>query len=141
MSFTPVHYMTAEGSGTVVFPFLTLNGGLLPSGPEFEREQRTGVDGIGIWNTGSRGQPFQVQTSRDCADASAAATAFAAYLAAQGTKKDLYYCGLLWGTILVHKVALQQIRKFGVGVGGVNAFTGGSGAVLLAQWTIETLDT
>jgi len=141
MSFTPLHYMTAEGSGTIDFPFLTLNGALMPSAPNFERETRVGVDGIAVWNVGSRGEPFQIQTALDCVSSSAAATALAAYVAATGTKKDLYYCGLLWGTIFVHKVTLQQIRKFTAGVGGVQGFTGGSGAVLYATWTIETLDT
>ncbi len=141
MSVSPLHYMTAEGSGVVLLPFLTLQGGLLPSAPQFEREQRTGVDGIGIWNTGARGEPFQIQTTLDCVGVAAAASAFAAYLATVGTKKDLYYCGALWGTILVHKVTLQQIRKFTAGVGGIQGFSGGSGAILSAQWQIETLDT
>ena len=141
MSFTPLHYMTAEGSGTIVFPFLTLQNGLTPSAPEFEREVRPGVDGIGIWLTGSRGEPFQISTSLDCVNVAAAQSAFAAYLAAIATKKDLYYAGALWGTVLIHKVSLQQIRKLSAAVGGVQGFTGGSGALLLANWTIETLDT
>lgn len=141
MSFTPLHFMTAEGSGTIVFPFLTVNGGLLPSAPNFERETRVGVDGIAVWNIGARGEPFQIQTTLDCVSSSAAATALAAYVSSVGTKKDLYYCGLLWGTIFVHKVQLQQIRKFSAGVGGVQGHVGGPGAVLYAAWQIETLDT
>jgi hypothetical protein len=138
---TPNHWMTNEGSGTVVFPFLSLQGALLPSRPTAEREMRAGVDGIGLWLTGARGEPFQIQTILDCVSAAAAASAFAAYLAAIHTKKDLYYCSLLWGTIVVHDVVLVSIQKFGAAVGGIQSFTGGSGAILTAAWTIETLDT
>lgn len=137
----PNHWMTAEGSGTVVFPFLTLKGALLPSQPMFEREQRAGVDGIGIWSTGDRGEPFSIVTTLDCADVAGAGTALVAYRAAVLSKKDLYYCGALWGTVMIQRVALQQIKSFAAAVGGVQAFTGGSGAMLTVQWTLETLDT
>ena len=136
---TPLHWMTAEGSGTVVFPFLSMQGGLLPAQPTFDREQRAGVNGIGVWATGTRGEPFQITTTLDCADAAAAATALAAYGATVLSKKDLYYCGLLWGTVMIQKVTLGKIQKFDAAVGGINDFTGGSGAVLTAIWTIETL--
>lgn len=136
----PNHWMTAEGSGTVVFPFLSLQGALLPTRETHEREQRAGVDGIGVWLTGSRGQPFSIQTTLDCVDLSAAGTAWAAYLNSVLTKKDLYYAGVLWGTILVQDVVLISMRKFQAAVGGVQGFTGGSGVMLTAQWMIETLD-
>lgn len=136
----PNHWMTAEGSGTVVFPFLTLQGALTPSRPTFERELRAGVDGIGLWLTGNRGEPFQITTTLDCTSVSAAGTAFVAYLAAIVTKKDLYYAGALWGTVVVQNVVMQRITKFQVAVGGIQAWTGGSGATLVAQWTLETLD-
>lgn len=135
-----LHWMTAEGSATVVFPFLTMEGALVPTAPTFEREVRPGVDGVGIWNTGSRGEPFSITTVLDCVSVSAGLTAFAAYLAAIGTKKDLYYLTALWGTVLVHKVVLISCKKFHAGVGGVQGHTGGSGAILTAQWTIETLE-
>lgn len=131
--------MTAEGSGTVVFPFLNISGPLLPTRPTFEREVRPGVNGIGIWSTGSRGEPFQVTTTLDVASIAAAGTALAAYITAILTKKDLYYCGALWGTVLIQHVVLVQIKTFKAGIGGVQAFTGGSGAILTVQWTLETL--
>lgn len=135
----PNHWMTAEGSATVVFPFLTIQGALLPTRPTFEREVRPGVNGMGVWSTGSRGEPFQLTTTLDCANVGAAGTALAGYLAAVLTKKDLYYCAALWGTVLVQNVVLQQIKTFQAGVGGVQAFTGGNGAILTVQWTLETL--
>lgn len=134
----PNHYMTAEGSATVVFPFLTLQGLLVPYHDRFEREIRPGVSGIGLWVTGDRGEPFQIQTMLDCASESAAFTAFAAYTAAVLTKKDLYYAGALWGTIVVQSVNLVEVRKLGRMVGGIQG-GGSSGAALRAQWTLETI--
>jgi hypothetical protein len=135
----PNHWMTAEGSGTVVFPFLTIQGALFPTRPTFEREVRPGVNGIGIWSTGNRGEPFQIATTLDCVSIAAAGTAFAAYLTAVLTKKDLYYCGAFWGTVVVQGVVLQQLRTFKTGVGGVQAFTGAAGTLLAVNWTLETL--
>lgn len=137
---TPLHWMTAEGNPTVVFPFLSLQGALMPSRPTYEREVRSGVDGVGLWLTGDRGQPFSITTTLDCISVAAAGTAFAAYGAALPSKKDLYYCSALWGTIAVLDVSLVSVRKFNVARGGIQSFTGGSGALLTVQWTIETLD-
>lgn len=136
----PNHWMTAEGSATIVFPFLTIQGALVPSQPTADREVRPGVDGIGLWKTGNRGQPFQIETSLDCVSLAAAGTAYVAYLTAIHTKKDLYYCGLLWGTVVIHAVTLVGFRTFEAGVGGVQGFSGAAGTLLTAQWTIETLD-
>jgi len=135
----PLHYMTAEGSGTVLFPFLTLNGSLVPSQPGFDRVIRPGVNGIGIWATGDRGEPFGLSTTLACNNPAAAGTAFAAYHAAMGSKKDLYYAGMFWGTIMIQKVILTELKKLTTRVGGIQNATGQSGVMLYCQWTIETL--
>lgn len=135
----PNHWMTAEGSGTVVFPFLGMQGALLPARPTFEREIRAGVNGIGVWSTGTRGEPFQISTLLDCADVAAAGSALSSYISAVLTKKDLYYCGALWGTVMVQNVILENIRTFQTGLGGIQGWTGGSGALLSVNWTLETL--
>lgn len=135
---TPLHYMTAEGSATILFPFLTLNGALVPSRPTFEREIRPGVNGVGIWSTGRRGEPFSISTNLDCASVTAAGLAYAAYHAAIMTKKNLYYCGAFFGTVLIHNVVLTEVRKLTRRVGGING-SGAGGAMLYAQWTLETL--
>ena len=135
---TPLHYMTPENSSTILFPFLNLNGALVPSRRTFEREVRTGVDGIGIWYTGQRGEPFGVSTLLDCASVAAAGQVFAAYHASIMSKKNLYYCGAFWGTVLIHNVMLTEIRKLTRRVGGING-SGAGGAMLYAQWTIESL--
>jgi hypothetical protein len=134
----PNHWMTAEGSGTVVFPFLSLQGVLIPSKPTFEREVRPGVDGIGVWLTGNRGEPFSITTTLDCVDVAAAGTAYAAYGAAIPSKKDLYYAGAFWGTVMIQNVVLQSVKKLVGSVGGIQG--GGATALLTVQWTIETLD-
>lgn len=135
---TPLHYMTAEGSATILFPFLTLNGALVPSRPTFERETRPGVNGVGIWSTGRRGEPFSISTNLDCASVVDAGQVYAAYHAAIMTKKNLYYCGALFGTVLIHNVVLTEVRKLTRRVGGING-SGAGGAMLYTQWTLETL--
>lgn len=135
----PVHWMSAEGGSTVLFPFLTLQGSMMPAKATFDREIRTGVSGVGFWATGTRGEPFSISTSLDCNSEAAAATAFAAYHAAIGTKKDLYYCGIKWGTVFIHGVIATQIQKLKTRVGGIQNATGQSGAILTAQWNIESL--
>jgi hypothetical protein len=123
----------------VLFPFLTLTGSLVHWRPTFEREVRPGVNGIGIWATGKRGEPFGFSTQLDCNSVAAASRAFAAYQAAILTKKDLYYANAKWGTILIHNVILTEVRKLSTRVGGIQNATGQNGAMLYTQWTAETL--
>jgi hypothetical protein len=136
---TPFHYMTAEGSGTVVFPFRNLNGTLVPTVPKTEREVRPGVNGIGLWLTGTRGEPFNITTSLDCVDLAAAYTAFTAYKTAILSKKDLYILSVLWGTVVLMDVKLDTIQRFNSAVGGIQNFAGGGGVDLKVTWTLETL--
>lgn len=136
---TPNHRLTMEGNGSTLYGFLEMTGQLLPAVPEMDRVIRTGVNGIGIWYTGSRGKPFTVQTMVDAANTSAAGSLMTAYRATVGTKKDLYYCGNFWGTVLVHDVQLGSIRATGRLVGGVNVLSAAAGAVLRVSWMLETL--
>lgn len=136
---TPIHWMSAPGSIIRLFPFLTLQGALVPSQPQFERETRPGVNGVGMWNMGSRGEPFGISTNLDCNDETAAGQMFAAYQASVGTRKDLHYCSKLWGTVFVHKVILTEMKKLTTRVGGIQNATGQAGAMLIVQWTIESL--
>lgn len=131
--------MSAEGSGAVLFPFLSLQGTLFPSRQTFERVMRPGVDGIGVWATGKRGEPFQITTTLDCLTITAAGTAFNVYNNAILTKKDLYFAGKFWGTVMIQNVIMQNIRAFKSGVGGIQDWSGGSGVVLTVNWTLETL--
>jgi glycerate kinase len=55
------------------------------------------------------------------------------------TKKDLYYCGGFWGTMMIQSVIMQGVTKFATGVGGIQDFSGGSGVLLTVQWQVETL--
>lgn len=135
----PFHWMTSERSATVLFPFLSLQGSLFPSRPTFERVMRPGVDGIGVWATGGRGEPFQITTTLDCTSVGNAGVAFNAYGEAILTKKDLYYCGVFWGTVMIQNVIMQSVTKFTSAVGGIQGWSGGSGVVLTVNWTIETL--
>jgi len=135
----PYHWMSDERGSSVLFPFLTMQGTLLPAQPTFDRVIRPGVDGIAVWSMGSRGEPFSITTTLDCVSVAAAGAAFFAYGRAVLTKKDLYYCNGFWGTMMIQSVIMQSVTKFAAGVGGVQGFSGGSGALLTVQWQVETL--
>ena len=132
------HWFTNEGSGTVVHPFLTLDGSLFGTATRPERVMYKGVDGIGFWFDGLRGKPFTIETSCDYASLALAGTAHGSYLSSIGTKKDLYYNGLLFGTVAVSDVELKQIQQLGTTVGGINV-SGAAGVLIRATWTIEKL--
>lgn len=139
MAFTPKHWMAPDESSAILFPFLSMNGTMVHAQQTFEREVRPGVNGVAIWLTGRRGEPFQISTTIDCTSAANAGIAFAAYHAAIATKKNLYYCSALWGTILIHNVVIESMTAFRAGTGGIQNFSGGSGTLLRTSWTIETL--
>lgn len=136
---SPLHYMTNVGNTSVLLPFLSLTGTLFPVRQTMEREVRAGVSGIGIWFTGNRGEPFDIATTLDCVSKSAADTAFGVYVATVGNTRDLWYGGTKWGTVLVHDVSLTRIDNIAAAVGGIQNFTGGSGALLAVNWKLETV--
>jgi hypothetical protein len=135
----PNHWMSGERSGAIAFPFLSIQGALLPARATFERVVRPGVNGIAVWSMGTRGEPFGIMTTLDCISVAAAGAAYNAYVEAILSKKDLYYCGAYWGTVMIQEVALQGVKRFATGVGGVQGWTGGSGVILSVAWQLETL--
>ena len=139
MSALPSSWFTAVGSGTVVFPFITIDGDLLPTADRPERVIYPGTAGIGLWFDGERGEPFSINSLADFATQAAAFTAWGTYLAKVGEQMDLYYLGALWGSVVIHDVTLQSVRQCGATVGGVNVSSGSVSALLRASWKIETL--
>lgn len=136
---TASHWISNYQGSSVLFGFLELQGQLIPSRQQMERLVRPGTNGIGIIYTGKRGEPFQIQTRVDAVDYAAAENIFTAYNAVVGTKRDLYYCRRKWGTVLIGAVSLIDVQTTGTIVGGVNVISAGSGAILTAGWTLETL--
>jgi hypothetical protein len=136
-------WFTLEGdpSTTVLFPFITLTGDMIAPADRPERVRYPGVDGVGLWFSGSCGSPFTMESLCDYATQTAARTAFASYVAKIGSKLDLYKNGILWGTVAVHDVTLKRVRTVATTVNGVNVTSGSAAALLTATWNIETLVT
>ena len=132
-------WITTEGSATHVLDFLDLQGMPTPVRQMFDRVMRPGVDGIGIWYTGERGDPFQVQTISDYASEANANSAYATAQAMVGLKRDLYWQDGLWGTVLIHSVSAGPKKLVKSAVGGQAISAGGSGFLLTLNWTMETL--
>lgn len=132
-------YLTLEGSGTVVFPFLSMTGSLQPVRPDFDRVIYKGVNGIGIWSNGSRGEPFSITTEADYATAANAETAIVNYIATISGKRDLYRNGILKGTVLIHNVIEVKTKQLGRTIGGNVVTNGAASVILTAQWTMEFL--
>lgn len=133
------HWISNYQQTQVLFGFLEFNGALVPVHQQMERLVRPGTNGIGVIYTGKRGEPCSIQTKVDAISAQAAMNILSAYKSVIGTKKDLYYCGVFWGTVLVGNVQLLEVRKTATIVGGLNVPTAASGALLTAAWTLETL--
>lgn len=130
-------YFTEEGVGTVLFPFLSMTGALQPTRVQFERVIYPGVNGIGIWSTGTRGEPFSVTTEADAANAAGAATLIAAYLSTISGTLDLYRAGISYGTVLVHNVIEERVKQLGRTIGGNVVSSGSSSFLVVCQWTLE----
>lgn len=136
---TASHWLSGYQQSPVLFGFLELTGALIPVTQQLERLVRPGTNGIGVVYTGKRGEPFTVQTRVDAAHTAAALTILAAYKSVVGTKKDLYYSRTFWGTVLIGNVSLINVERTATIVGGLNVPSAGSGAILTAAWTLETL--
>ena len=132
-------WITLEGNATHVLDFLDIQGIPTPTRETFERVIRPGVDGIGVWYTGERGEPFQITTISDYSSESNANAAFTTARGMVGFKRDLYWQNGLWGTVLVHAVTMQPKKLIRSAVGGQQITTGGSGFLLTLNWTMETL--
>ena len=132
-------WLAAEGSSSVLHPFQTLSGDLIGTADRGERVVYKGVEGVGLWFTGERGKPFALRSMCDYGSVALATSAFSGYLNAVGTKKDLYYRGELFATVVVHDVTLNNVKAVGTVVGGINVADGNSGAILKATWNFEAL--
>lgn len=129
-------WMTAVGSGTVLYPFAKADGQPEPRQVSFDRITRPGVAGVTFWQRAATGTPFTVRTVLDCLSQAAAITAAATYTSAVGTEKDLYlsgFDGTKIGKIFIHKVKVLAITQNAAAVGGVN----GGRWELVVEWTLE----
>lgn len=138
MSALPSSAFTLPTSTNNLFPFIEIEGDLVPSADRPERVIYEGTDGVGFWFNGERGEPFTITSICDFTSKANAFTAFGSYLSKVGFELNLYYLGSLWGAILVHDVTLSSVKQLATIVGGINTSNGSSGALLRATWKIET---
>ena len=129
-------FMTVRDSATVVFPFVSLSGDLVPKRRQLERVMRPGVEGIGLLRHANRGQPFSVSTFVDVLDDAAVTATRQAYLAARGTVLDLYWQGVLFDHVLIHDVRTGPWRVISGSVGGE---VQNSTRALPAIWQLEAV--
>lgn len=135
---TPVAYLAPVNTAGILFPFSEFEGTIRPVQKKLERVVRRGVNGIGIINTGQRGDPFTIKTSCDYSSFSAAQSAFSQYRSYTGSQLDLYQRGTRLGSVLVGNVDEDMIEKTGLFINGINV-DGSLAVILRATWTFEML--
>lgn len=125
--------------GTVLFGFLRVTGALTKSAQTFEEVIRPGVDGVGVWYTGSRGQPFALQTVSDFASDAAAKTVFDVYLSWKGQVLKLTHHEVFFSDVLVRDVTLREVRRISAAVNGIQLAAGTSGVAMVADWDLRPI--
>lgn len=103
-------------------------------------ESRSGVDGVFVWLNGTRGEPFEVTTFKDCATIGDADTAIKDYEAAIGSLANVTFAGVdqpKQVAILNVRPVPEQVRAVLHGIGGT---LGTSAAIAVASWTLITTD-
>lgn len=136
---TETSWFTLPGNASVLFPFITAKGVPQPARPTADRVVRAGVNGIGRWQTGTRGEAFAIKTACDYASQALAWSALASYFAKIDDTLDLYWQGELWGECWIQNVTSPGVNVFTSSSGGINVADGASGTLLVANWQLETL--
>lgn len=122
----------------VLFPFLHLTGDIAGIQQQLEVIERPGVNGVGVYLTGLRGEPFGMESSCDYGTRAAAWQAYAAYVSRVGTRLSLYkYGGQYLGDFLVMKVTMKPLKNASAANGGINLTDGYSGVVLQCSWQLR----
>lgn len=126
-------------SGFWIGNFDFINMSRVPSGAmtQLDREVRPGVNGVTVWDTGSRSTPFQVLTAADTVDVLNARAALRQYQAIAGRNPvELWFAGVFDSMVIVHHVDSidDGIYQTLLGVGGR---LGTSHGMIRALWTLE----
>lgn len=122
---------------TILFPFISAQGAIDGVQMSFDEVIRPGVDGIGVYLTGRRGESFQMDTVCDFSSMAAALAQYAGYASRTGSTLRLYRYGSLLGTVLIQRVQQTSIQPARAAVGGVNIAAGGNGYLLAASWRLR----
>jgi hypothetical protein len=102
-----------------------------------EREVRPGVDGVTVWNTAWRAEPFQLLSVTDCENVGDARATLRAYEQIVGEGPvELWFGNQFDSNVIVHSVVPIDDGTYQtlLGVGGR---LGTSFGMLHAAWTLE----
>lgn len=125
------------------FTFDAIEGDPQHIAEQIDVEQRSGVDGVGLWKAGTRGVPFQITTHRYETGLVRARSAYRNYLTLIGADPvTLVWSGLnLLGRDKT-KVAVLAVRPLSIkAIGGaVGTLIPNPGAVCVCEWTLIALD-
>lgn len=118
--------------GAVVF--FSIDMPATAAAQQVELESRSGVDGLAIWLTGSRGEPFDITTTIDLVGTLATAqTVMNTYRAMKaGGPYTLTRASTALGSVVVIDVKPISDELVVTAVGGVN----GGNVLLTARWTL-----
>lgn len=120
------------------FPFLSLDGEVVIPQQQLEIVRRVGVDGNGFWRTGTRGEPFQLQSACDTqtyADARLFAINYP--LLSGGETVELVVGDFAYSMIsLEFEVLRVDILQVIALVGGVGGLYPPSAGFVRAAWTL-----
>lgn len=121
----------------VLFPFISAQGAIDGVQMSFDEIIRPGVDGVGVYLTGRRGESFQMDTICDFSSMANALAQYASYASRTGSTLKLYRYGSLLGTVLVQRVQQTSILPARSAIGGNNISAGGNGYLLAASWRLR----
>lgn len=120
------------------FTFIALLGNPVPPKGQPQVIARPGVDGVGIWRSGKRGEPFKMVSQVDAPSMRVARNAMAAYVASIEQnpvaliQDDYDYSSEGW-KVVVLDVVQRQCHAIISAVGGINP---PSLAYLEAEWAL-----
>lgn len=126
------------------FEFINLTRAVSRPAETVALEVKPGVDGTTVWQTGRRGEPFQVVSVVNPADVVSADDLLVAYQTLRGKNPVL----VRWaGRVLNVKVLVLDVQPLDGGlfatltsVGGIAAAGTNTAACLYAVWTLLPLD-
>lgn len=122
------------------FEFISLSMVPLPPAQQLQIETRAGVDGVALWRTGVRGEPFIVQSFVDVPNLTQAQVLYDTYRTLIGADPvTLIFADIPWAdpvVVLNVRPIPNEIRAILLGVGGVAGNFGPSGATCACQWDL-----
>jgi len=119
------------------YNFLTLRGSINVMQERLEEFTRPGVDGMSFQAVGERAEVSQLQTVRDLAYASSAASMMSSYKALVGDVVTIVDDdGVSWYNMLVLKVMQVSNEKI---IGSVGGLVSGALALQTVNWEVQSL--